>query len=212
MLIKKTALIALAFATCLLAQTPKLPGTDWVPLFNGKDLTGWVNVGNQKWVVENGVIHGYAISKSYGYLMTKKTYKDFELGLRFKCEGTGNSGLFFHTDFKPGTAAVTQGLQFEIDCNINHHTAGIYGEVGQGWIVWPAPLNETVVRQHDWNDLQVRVVGNHYISRLNGVEMVDFTNPHPKSFDGHIALQLHAGGKGNMVFKDIYIRDLSKRQ
>ncbi len=53
--------------------------------------------------------------------------------------------------------------------------------------------------------------GNRYISRLNGVLMVDFTDPSPKSFDGPIALQLHSGGKGNMLFKDIWIRDLSKR-
>jgi hypothetical protein len=67
------------------------------------------------------------------------------------------------------------------------------------------------VRQGDWNDLQVRVEGNRYVARLNGVEMVDFTDPTPKSFDGFIALQLHAGGEGNMLFKDIYLRDLSKR-
>jgi len=49
------------------------------------------------------------------------------------------------------------------------------------------------------------------VARLNGVIMVDFTDPHPKSFDGGIALQLHAGGEGNMKFRDIYIRDLTKR-
>ncbi len=105
---------------------------------------------------------------------------------------------------------MTQGLQFEIDCRINHHTAGIYGD-GRRWVVWPAPENETVVRQNDWNDLQVRVEGNRYVARLNGVLMIDFTDPQPKSFDGYIALQLHSGGEGNMRFKDIYIRDLTKR-
>jgi len=192
------------------AQKGKLPGEDWVPLFNGKDLTGWVEVGNEKWVVEDGTIHGMAVTKAYGYLRTEKKYKDFQLGLRFKCEGDGNSGLFFHVDFEPGTPRVTQGLQFEIDCRINHHTAGIYGD-GRRWVVWPAPENETVVRQNDWNDLQVRVEGNRYVARLNGVLMIDFTDPQPKSFDGYIALQLHSGGEGNMRFKDIYIRDLTKR-
>jgi hypothetical protein len=41
--------------------------------------------------------------------------------------------------------------------------------------------------------------------------MVDFTDREPASFDGTIALQLHAGGHGNMEFKDIWIRDLSRR-
>lgn len=33
----------------------------------------------------------------------------------------------------------------------------------------------------------------------------------PKSFDGYIALQLHSGGEGNMLFKDIYLQDLTRR-
>ena len=49
------------------------------------------------------------------------------------------------------------------------------------------------------------------MSRLNGVPMIDFTDPKPKSFDGPIALQLHSGGEGDMMFKEIYIRDLSNR-
>ena len=44
---------------------------------------------------------------------------------------------------------------------------------------------------------------------LNGVLMIDFTDPQPKSFDGYIALQLHSGGLGDMRFKDIRINDLS---
>ena len=102
-------------------------------------------------------------------------------------------------------------MQFEIDCTMMHHTGGVYGEDGRGWVVWPAPENESVVRMGEWNDYLVEVVGNHYKSRLNGVQMVDFTDPNPSSFDGKIALQLHAGGNGNMEFKDLWIRDLSQR-
>jgi hypothetical protein len=207
-------LICLSAASLLvsnsLAQKPKLPGEDWVQLFNGKDLSGWEKVGKEKWDVDNEQIHGVGVTKDYGYLQTEKSYKDFHLALRFKCEGDGNSGVFFHTDFKPGTADVSQGLQFEIDCTIMQHTAGIYGD-GRGWIVWPAPENELVVRKGDWNEYLLKVEGNRYVSRLNGIVMVDFTDPKPKSFDGRIALQLHAGGKGDMRFKDIWIRDLTKR-
>lgn len=192
------------------ADRPKLSGEDWVQLFNGKDLSGFVNVGQEKWVVEGGELHGQAVTKGYGYLKTEKTYKDFVLSLRFKCDGTGNSGVFFHTDFKPGTADVSQGLQFEVDCVMMRHTGGLYGD-GRGWIVWPAPENESVVRPSDWNEYVMEVRGNRYISRLNGVVMVDFTDPSPKSFDGAIALQLHSGGEGNMKFKDIWIRDLTAR-
>jgi hypothetical protein len=203
------SLIAALSSSSFSAQTRPEPWTMWEPLFNGKDLTGWVKVGDEKWEIENGEIHGSGVTKEYGYLRTEKKYTDFELSVRFKCETNGNSGVFFHTDFKPGTADVSQGLQFEIDCTLNHHSGGIYGD-GRQWVVWPTAENETVIRPRDWNDLSMKVVGNRYVSRLNGVTMVDFTDPTPKSFDGFIALQLHAGGAGNMRFKDIYIRDLAK--
>lgn len=196
-------------AMSLAAQSREYP-TGWVSLFNGKDLTGWVPVGKEKWTVEDGTIHGQGITKEYGYLRTEKKYVDFQMSLRFKCEADGNSGVFFHSDFKPGTADVSQGLQFEIDRVLNHHTGGIYGD-GRQWIAWPAPEFETVMRPNDWNDYLITVVGNRYTARLNGVLVLDFTDPTPKSFDGYISLQLHSGGLGNMRFKDLFIRDLSKR-
>jgi hypothetical protein len=214
--VMKKLVLALTVVACgaagLTAQQdrPKLPGEDWVQLFNGTDLTGWTPVGKEQWTVENGVIQGMTLTDGYGYLKTDKPYKDFHLSLKFLCVGTGNSGVFFHTDFKPGTADVSQGLQFEVDCRIGQHTGGIYGD-GRQWVVWPAPENETVVRKDEWNEYLLIVEGNRYISRLNGVPMVDFTDPRPRSFDGAIALQLHSGGSGHMQFKDIWLRDLSRR-
>jgi Domain of Unknown Function (DUF1080) len=182
----------------------------WAPLFNGKDLTGWVSVGAEHWTVEDAAIHGVGVTKGYGYLMTDKSYKDFELALRFKCETDGNSGVFYRTSFKPGTADVAEGYQFEIDRTIMHHTGGIY-TARRGWIVWPSPENELVLKPTDWNDYVLTVQGNHHRARLNGVQIIDFTDPSNEVEDGAIALQLHAGGQANMRFKDIYIRDLSHR-
>ena len=217
----RTLLFCLALSGSVFAQTPAASARParprieyfdekWVPLFNGKDLTGWNSVGGEKWTAEEGAIHGVGVTKGYGYLQTDKKYKDFDLAIRFKCESDGNSGVFFHTDFKPGTADVSQGMQFEIDRVPNHHTGGLYGD-GRGWIAWPSPEYEYVLKPTDWNDYLLKVDGNHYVARLNGVVIIDFTDPSPKSFDGTIALQLHAGGQGDMRFKDIFIRDHSHR-
>jgi hypothetical protein len=208
-------ILALAVPALLLGQTPRggrepLPNEQWVSLFNGKDQTGWVQVGKEKWTVEDGEIHGQGVTKEYGYLMTEKDYKDFWMSFRFKCEADGNSGVFFHTRFKPGTADVSQGMQFEIDRTLNHHTGGLYGD-GRAWIAWPSPEYEYVIKPTDWNDMLLKVEGNHMVAILNGIQVLDFTDPTPKSFDGTIALQLHSGGLGNMRFKDIYLRDLSRR-
>ena len=62
----------------------------------------------------------------------------------------------------------------------------------------------------DWNEFLLQVIGNRYVCYLNGVRVLDFTNPSPQVSDGYIALQLHSGGEGNMMFKDIYIRDLRR--
>ena len=201
------SMISLAFGQ---GAQPQLPSLGWESLFNGEDLAGWVKVGEEKWEVEDGAIHGQGITDKYGYLRTEKRYKDFYLYLVFKCEADGNSGVFFHTEFEPGTVRVKQGLQFEIDRKLGRHTGGVYGD-GRSWIVWPAPEKEALVRANDWNEFLLKVEGNRYVSYLNGVLMVDFTDPKPKSFDGYIALQLHSGGLGDMKFKDIRINDLSYR-
>ena len=73
-------------------QKTKLPGEDWIRLFNGSDLSGWTRIGNESWTVENGLIHGKGLTQDYGYLQTAKDYQDFQLSLRFKCVGDGNSG------------------------------------------------------------------------------------------------------------------------
>lgn len=202
-----TSLLAAVAAFAQLPQGTKPPGEDWVQLYNGKDVSNWNNVGNEQFVVEDGVLVGRTLTKGYGYLETTRDYKNFQLSLRFKCAGTGNSGVYFHTKFKPGTADVSQGAQFEIDCKIGQHTGGVYG-FGRAWIVWPAPENETVVRQNDWNEMLVTVDGNRYTSRLNGVPMIDFTDPRAPFIQGTIALQLHSGGSGHMMFKDIWVREL----
>lgn len=182
---------------------------EWVQLFNGKDLTGWTEVGKERWVVENGEILGEGITEEYGYLATEKSYRDFEFSLRFKCEADGNSGVYLHTAFKEGTATVTAGRQVEIDRVLGHHTGGIYGD-GRGWVAWPAPEYETVIRPTDWNDMLIHVEGNRYVVTLNGIQVLDFTYPAPIAEEGVIALQLHSGGEGRMRFKDLYVRDLSR--
>ena len=209
------ALGALAI-TAAVAQSgdrprPRKLKPGWMQLFNGKDFTGWRKVGNEKWEVdENGAILGQGISDKYGYLATAKSYRDFHLSIRFKCEAEGNSGVYIHTKFEGDTPKIIAGRQIEIDPVIGNRspTGGIYGD-GRGWVAWPAPEYNAVMRAYDWNDMLIQVEGNRYIIHLNGIQILDFTYPSPVSEEGSIALQLHSGGKGRMRFRDIYIRDLT---
>jgi len=197
------------FAAPSLAQAPAEKG--WVPLFNGKDLSGWKNNGAEKWVVEDGTILGESTVGKYGYLTTEKTYRDFVLRLRFKCETDGNSGVFTRsriTGESPGTGPDIEGLQVEVDPR--EHTGGIYESGGRGWIALPSPAGERAIKPRDWNDLEIAVEGRHAVTRLNGVQIVDFYDPTPRFTDGVIGLQLHTGGGVKIRFKDIYIQEIGK--
>jgi 3-keto-disaccharide hydrolase len=181
------------------------PAGNWVSLFDGRDLAGWKAYGAERWVVDRGEILGEAVTKEYGYLGTEKTYRDFELKAKFKAEGTGNSGIFFHSSL---TGVDIAGVQAEVDPRPGMHTGGLYESAGREWLVKPRPEAEKALRIGGWNEMRVLVEGPHVRTWVNGVVAVDYVDPAPKYTDGVIALQLHAGGEGRMRFKDISIRDI----
>lgn len=54
-------------------RTEKQNDTRWKSLFNGKDLSGWVIHGTEKWYAKNGeLICESGPDKEYGYLATGK--------------------------------------------------------------------------------------------------------------------------------------------
>jgi len=73
-----------------------------VSVFNGKDLTGWTINGTEKWYVDSSkqLVCESGPDKQYGYLSTKKRYKNFVLTLQFKQEANGNSGVFFRSSIE----------------------------------------------------------------------------------------------------------------
>ena len=183
----------------------------WTPLFNGKNLDGWQAYGAEKWVADHGTIFGDSTSGKYGYLLTKKTYKNFEIRLKFNCTMEGNSGLFFHskiTGENPKWGPDIVGLQAEIDPA--RHSGGIYESGGRGWVALPTAEGEKAIKPvGQWNSMEVRVEGDHIVTHLNGIKIVDYTYKPAKYTDGHIALQIHTGQHGFSVrFKDIEIRTL----
>jgi len=198
------ATLALVFFVAA-PHTARQSDDGWTALFNGKDLTGWKNYGAEKWTVENGEILGEAVTKAYGYLGTEKTYKNFEMTGKFKAEGTGNSGIFYHSTIN---GVNIQGVQVEVDPQPGMHTGGLYESGGRSWLVWPNPDGEKAMNPTAWNEVQFSVRGNHIVTWVNGVLALDYTDPAPKYSDGVIALQLHAGGEGKMRFKDLHVHPL----
>lgn len=83
----------LRLAVTLAEEDTKTP--DFVPLFNGKDLTGWtVDGGDAKqWKIENKAIVATSASyKSRNYILSEKDYSDFILRFEFQAGHDGAHG------------------------------------------------------------------------------------------------------------------------
>lgn len=84
------------FLTLLALAVPLFAEEEgFVPLFNGKDLTGWVNVNcaPQTWTVHDGILHCDGIPT--GALRTEKQYENFILELEWRhLKPAGNAGVF----------------------------------------------------------------------------------------------------------------------
>jgi putative component of toxin-antitoxin plasmid stabilization module len=179
---------------------------EWVSLFNGKDLTGWKIHGTELWFVKDGkLICESGPDKKYGYLATEKKFKNFELKLEFLQEANGNSGVFFRSSLD-GTKI--SGWQVEV-APPGHDTGGIYESYGRGWLVKIPDEKENILKMGEWNQLKVRVVGDHVKTWLNGVQMVDFNDEKiGEAGEGVIALQIHSGGGIKVSWKNILIKEL----
>ncbi|WP_228030404.1 3-keto-disaccharide hydrolase [Gimesia benthica] len=84
--------LALCFLTNAI-QAADLP--QYKPLFNGKDLTGWVNVNTDKdtWYVKDGML--VCTGHPIGVMRTDKQYENFLLHIEWRhMEAGGNSGVF----------------------------------------------------------------------------------------------------------------------
>jgi hypothetical protein len=200
--------VVLLFALAATGQAPSRSG--WTALFNGKDLSGWKKNGDEKWVVDQGTILCESTANKYGYLTTEKTYGNFDLRLRFKGEAQGNSGVFVHsriTGIDPEHGPDIEGMQVEVDPGKGKHTGGLYESGGRGWVAMPTAEGENALKPGEWNNLDISVQGAHIVTHLNGVKVVDYTDPSPKFTDGVIALQIHTGGGVKMRWKDIEIKE-----
>jgi hypothetical protein len=176
-----------------------------IQLFNGKDLSGWEIYGTEKWYVEDGLlISESGPDKEYGYLGTKKAYKDFELNLEFKQEADGNSGVFIRSTVD-GTKV--SGWQVEV-APPGHDTGGIYESYGRGWLVKPDKEKDSALKYGDWNKMKIVVKGDRVVSYLNGVEMVDYSDEKIGKGKGGILLQIHDGGGIKVYWKNIYLKPL----
>jgi hypothetical protein len=103
----------------------------FVPLFNGKDLSGWVDVNcapktftvRDKMIITTGV--------PLGFLRTARQYENFILEMEWKhLKKKGNSGLFIWTDALPAPGVpYPRGVEVQILDGINTKDYTSHGDI-----------------------------------------------------------------------------------
>lgn len=101
---------------------------EFVKLFNGRDLTGWVNVntGPDTWSVEDGLL--VCSGKPIGVMRSEKQYENFILHIEWRhMTAGGNSGVFVWSEgFVPEGKRLPKGMEvqmLELDWINQHRTA-----------------------------------------------------------------------------------------
>lgn len=234
-----TVAAALLLSSSALAQSG---GAAWRSLFDGKTFDGWRGLGydsvpSAHWKIENGAIKKIPRGQvarmpdgqpaAGGDLMTKETFRDFELAWEWKIGPGGNSGVKYNVSEQLSVAAspnhAALGFEYQLlddslaeDNKIPSHRAGaLYDMI--------APAANVVKPAGEWNESRLVYRGNHGEHWLNGRKIVEFAMATPR-FDsllakskyrnirnfadrraGHIVLQDHGE---EVFFRNIRIRSL----
>lgn len=222
--------LAVAALLCLAALAGAADDPGFVPLFNGKDLSGWEG-DPALWSVRDGAITGVTSAdrplKYNKFLIWRGgTPRNFELKARFRLVGDNNSGVQYRSkQLKDAGEFVVAGYQADIHpappyCGMlyDERGRGIVAEAGQKVVIDPKGGKHLVgktdpvapTKLDDWNDLSVIARGNHLVHKLNGKTTVDVVDHQvaERELEGIIALQVHAGPPMTVQFKDVALKTL----
>jgi hypothetical protein len=202
-----------SFIACLavaagLVVVPASPGQEagkFHPLFNGKDLEGWVAPADRAlFTVEEGMIVGRTEGnlKKNEFLVTGKPYRNFVLKAMVKIRN-GNSGIQFRS--KRSDDGAVSGPQADV---ADGYWGLLYEERGRGILErYPEDKANALVHKDDWNAFVITAKGKHVTIDINGTRVIDRRD---EKFDdeGIIALQVHVGPPMEVRYKDVEIAEL----
>ena len=166
----------------------------WRLLFDGSTFDGWRGLGydtvpTAHWKIQNGAIRKLADGDvprlpdgqpaAGGDLMTKDTFRDFELTWEWKISRAGNSGVKYNVSEEismanaPNHAAL--GFEYQMlddslheDNKVPSHRAGaLYDLIAPSAAKHLAPVGE-------WTSSRIIFRGNHGEHWLNGQKIVEF--------------------------------------
>lgn len=198
---KRVIQLALALGLSGFAANYVVPAasqdTGWTTLFDGKNLDEWNQVGESNWHVEDGaVIADKMAGKEAGYLVSKKSYKNFIVRVEFWPSDDANSGIYFRClDPKK----ITDRTCYEANI-FDQRPEPSYGT---GAITRYVEINPMPKAGGKWNTYEVTANGRDITVVLNGQTTAKLRNG---MFDeGPIALQ---HGAGTIKFRKVEVKPI----
>jgi hypothetical protein len=173
----------------------------WKSLFNGKDLSGWEEVGGDsgQWKAKDGVLSCGGGAGGH-WLSTKDQYKNFELKLEFRLPPGGNSGVFLRAPHEGNPAFEGMEIQVLDDPAPEYATITPFQHCGSLYGLAAAKLG-ALKPAGEWQTYTILCDKQHVKVTLNGTVVVDAnladyqndaTHPGVKRTEGYLGLQNHS--------------------
>jgi hypothetical protein len=150
-----------------------------------------------------------------GRLMTKRTYRDFELQLEFRVSAGANNGIALRAPI--GFQASRYGMEIQILDDGGHSQSDMRRVCGAIYGLYPA-RKSAVKPAGEWNQLYIRCTGRRVQVSLNGETIVDVDlnsvrdrellreRPGFLREEGHIGFIQH---NGRVEFRNLRVREIS---
>lgn len=207
------------FAAAMAASA--LPAADdgWIPLFNGRNLDGWrPSESKDSWKVVDGLLSADGPRSHLFYTgpVRGADFRNFEFEAEVMTRPQANSGIYFHTAYQE-SGFPQKG--FEIQVNNTATGEGGYRERKKtGSLYGIRNVYKQLASDGEWFKIHAAVRGKNIQIRLNGMLLVDYTEPSPpviaegsergRFLDrGTFALQCHDPGS-KVLFRSLRVRPL----
>jgi hypothetical protein len=181
-----------------------MPGGDsgWITLVDGtpKSLENWNRVGDANWRAEGGAI--VADKGQGGHLVSKNSYKDFQIRAEFWADHNTNSGIFIRLQ-DPNKVTTTTAYE------VNIYDQRPEPKYGTGAIVDFATVSPMPKAGGKWNTYLITAKGSNITVELNGQKTVELNDS--KYPAGPFTLQFGNHGKepgGAIKWRKVEIRPL----
>jgi hypothetical protein len=205
---KCTILKTAALTAALLLMSCSMMGDGgWTTLIDGdKGLDNFSRVGDANWRAEGGAIVADKATMN-SYLVTRDSYKDFEIRAEFWADKLTNSGIFLRLQDRTKVGAVNA-------YEVNIYDARPGPEYGTGAIVDHAkvPVPSPYKAEGKWNTYEITAKGSTVTVTLNGQKTAEMTDA--KLLEGPFALQfgLHGKTAGDAIkWRKVQVRPIAEK-